>query len=188
MELENLDVQLLFQAGSEMEPYWERILREFLPWLEPLVRADKDGVELMAACKAFVVEKHRDYEAVGEILRGLEPSGTDRLSQMLITALETATGRIKTGKRQLVVVLTTGLIVDRELVERALVNATRRIKSREQLAVLFVQLGDEPDWAWLAELEELTKKGALFDVVDANPLEVVVGKSVEEAVEEAFAG
>jgi uncharacterized protein with von Willebrand factor type A (vWA) domain len=133
---------------------------------------DPDGLTLY-----LFASRHRRFdgvgpERVGRIFRENEPSGGTDLAGVLKHAFDSYFER-KTQKRtkpngETIVVVTDGEPDDPKAVMRVVVEATRRMDRDEELAVLLVQVGDDPRATrFLKTLDDdLERAGARFDICD----------------------
>jgi len=73
-------------------------------------------------------------------------------------------------------------------VAQVITNATKRIKSRKEIGIFFVQVGyDKGATAFLQWLDDgLTSEGAAFDIVDAKTAEDAARMSIGQIVEAAL--
>jgi hypothetical protein len=70
----------------------------------------------------------------------------------------------------LVVVLTDGMPARPDLIERSIVETTKRMTSPEQIKIVFFEIGNDADGAAVLRLFDfgLMAEGAKYDIVDAN--------------------
>ncbi len=93
--------------------------------------------------------------------------------------------RVSPKKQVFIAVYTDGAASDESAVKAVLVNATKRIKSRSDLGILFIQVGS--DSGAKAFLERLNSNlGGDFDIVAVEKLEDLEDFSTEELIKKAF--
>jgi Mg-chelatase subunit ChlD len=109
----------------------------------------------------------------------------------LATPLDSVLGDYLRGPRShplLVVVLTDGVPATPELVERGIIDASRRINTPDQIKIVFFEIGNDPDGAALIRLLDvgLTSEGARYDIVDANTFDQLKQVGLKTALYETF--
>lgn len=133
---------------------------------------DPDGITLY-----LFGSRHRRFDNVGparvaQVFRENEPCGGTDLAGVLRHAFadffeRKAARKLKPNGETLVVV-TDGEPDDMKAVMRVIVDATKRLDRDEELAVLLVQVGEDPRATRFLEAldDDLVRAGARFDVVD----------------------
>lgn len=96
--------------------------------------------------------------------------------------------RISPKKAVFIGILTDGAASDKEEVIRVIADATKRITSRRDFGILFIQVGNDPDAAaFLDEVNNGLEGGvADFDVVACTKLEDLEDMSCEEIITLAY--
>ncbi len=91
-------------------------------------------------------------------------------------------------KPLLLFVMTDGVPDDKPAVARVIINAANKIEKGEEIAICFVQVGnDSGATIFLKSLDDdLTSQGAKFDIVDALPIDAVENLTIEQLIEKAF--
>jgi hypothetical protein len=98
--------------------------------------------------------------------------------------------RISPKKAVFIGILTDGAASDKDAVIRVIADATKRITSRRDFGILFIQVGNDPDAAaFLDEVNNGLEGGvADFDVVACTKLEDLEDMSCEQIITLAYTG
>jgi Mg-chelatase subunit ChlD len=197
INLANLDVYVLLDRSGSMgqnfdtpskQSRWDYAKETIVSFVMDLGKHDDDGITLVPFNASHSVSDNVKSETFGAVWSGLgQPVGGTMLASPLRTALGLAEKRWK-EKQQLIVVLTDGEPSDRADVAQVIIDASKKMERDEQTAILFLQVGqDTGAKAFLASLDDdLQSKGAKFDIVDADSLDSVAGKSLQDVVNKAF--
>ncbi|MEM6503749.1 MAG: hypothetical protein AAF685_18200, partial [Cyanobacteria bacterium P01_C01_bin.89] len=80
------------------------------------------------------------------------------------------------------IVVTDGQPDDRAAAAQVLIEATKKMQFDEQLAVSFIQIGNDPGATRFLQFldDELVGMGARFDIVDTVPVESFGDRSLED--------
>jgi Mg-chelatase subunit ChlD len=153
---------------------------------------DPDGITV-----ARFASKVRIYDGVTEskveqIFAEFRPMGSTNTKEAveqlvnLFMAKRAAAGAA--AKPACIVVITDGEPDDKIGLAQVIADASKKLNSRSELGILFVQVGNDPDaTAYLAKLNnDLTKVGAKFDIVAVTRLEDLEDISPVEIFEMAF--
>jgi uncharacterized protein with von Willebrand factor type A (vWA) domain len=133
---------------------------------------DPDGIAVYTFSGRFKRYENVTANKVQQIFTENEPSGRTDLAAVLEDALNSYFGRKAAGKTQpsgeTIVVVTDGEPDDRKAVMRVIIEASRRMAKDEELAISFIQVGNDPDAKrFLKALDDdLQGAGAKFDIVD----------------------
>lgn len=196
INLANLDVYVLIDRSGSMgsgydtpskQSRWDYAKETIIGFVTELGKHDDDGLTLIPFNASHVVSDNVKAETFGSVWNGLQPGGGTNLAPPLRTALGLAEKRWK-EKQQLIIVLTDGEPQDRADVAGVIIEASKKMERDEQAAILFLRVGqDKEAQAFLSSLDDdLEKKGAKFDIVDADDLDAVVGKPLQDIVNKAF--
>ncbi|MBU6453596.1 MAG: VWA domain-containing protein [Cyanobacteria bacterium REEB67] len=153
---------------------------------------DPDGITV-----ARFASKVRIYDGVTEakveqIFAEFRPMGStntkEAVEQLINMFLAKRAAAGAAAKPACIVVITDGEPDDKVGLAQVIVNASKQLKSRSELGILFVQVGNDPDAAaYLAKLnDDLTSAGAKFDIVAVTKLEDLEDISPVETFEMAF--
>jgi hypothetical protein len=88
----------------------------------------------------------------------------------------------------LVVVLTDGMPTNPELVEKTIIDITKRMSSPDQIKIVFFEIGNDAEGAALLKLLdlELVSEGARYDIVNANGFERLRQVGLKVALYDTF--
>lgn len=140
---------------------------------------DDDGIDIITFGQGANIIKGITPDRVAEVFAG----GATQYSTDMHELVRVADNRQReTGKNTIVIVFTDGEPSDSKGTEQAIIRAANRIASDENLTFGFVQVGNDPAAArFLASLDDnLTGKGAKFDIVDAITAEQAAVMNVTE--------
>lgn len=128
-------------------------------------------------------DRHKIYEGVtpdkvAQVFAENSPSGGTETADMLKFLFDRYNKAKAAGsaKPTIIQVITDGAPSDKEAVKRVIIEQTKKQETDEELSVQFIQFGsDAGATAFLRELDDnLTAKGAKFDIVDAKTYDEVV--------------
>jgi Mg-chelatase subunit ChlD len=131
---------------------------------------DPDGLTLY-----FFAGRFRRYDGVtaarvAQTFRENEPCGSTDLAGVLKDAFDAYFTRKGQGKakNETIVVLTDGEPDDQRAVMRVVIEASRRLDKDEELALSFVQIGNDPSARRFLKVldDDLARGGAKFDICD----------------------
>lgn len=145
-------------------------------FLEPV---DADGLTLITFNSSVQVYDNQTADKLDALFASEQPGGSTNLGAALEQAFAKKFG---SGKPTLVFVFTDGEPDSRTAAENAIVNAANKLNADEELAVQFVQIGDDAGAAaFLQHLDDnLQGKGAKFDIVNTLKREEAEGLTVEQ--------
>jgi Mg-chelatase subunit ChlD len=133
---------------------------------------DPDGLTLYVFAGRFRRYDNVTSSRVAAVFRENEPCGSTDLAAVLKDAFDAyfvRKGSAKgTARCETIVVVTDGEPDDPRAVMRAIVEASRRLERDEELAVTFVQIGQDPEARRFLRVldDELVRGGAKFDICD----------------------
>lgn len=201
INLANVDYHFMFDLSGSMKtpmpaasPYagvsrFEAMKERAVSLCLQLTPYDKSGVEITGFNDDPNQPTHENVteEKISALIDSLRVEGGTMLAGPLKKACDLALGR-RAEKNQLIVVFTDGQPTDRQRVATVIIEASKQMEEDGQLAILFVQVGDDATaTAYLAGLDdELVPKGAKFDIVDATTIDTLRGQSLEAIVNKAF--
>jgi uncharacterized protein YegL len=153
---------------------------------------DPDGITV-----ARFASKVRIYDGVTEsrveqIFQEFRPMGStntkEAVEQLINLFLAKRAAAGAAAKPACIVIITDGEPDDKIGLAQVIADASKKLNSRSELGILFVQVGNDPDaTAYLAKLNnDLTKVGAKFDIVAVTRLEDLEDISPAEIFEMAF--
>jgi len=159
------------KAGSSKSrwTYMQETLRDFTKFA---CEIDDDGIVIgFFSGNQFPLHKNVTADQVDTILNQYKPGGGTVLAPALNQMFREAQG----SKKDLIIVFLDGEVNDPRETEAELIAQANRQNSDNDCTVLFVQVGDDTDAKrWLQTLDDnLTSKGAKFDIVDVKTVDEV---------------
>jgi uncharacterized protein with von Willebrand factor type A (vWA) domain len=147
---------------------------------------DPDGLTLYVFGSRFRRYENVTAERVAQVFTENEPSGGTDLAGVLAHAFGTYFERRAKGnaRPETIVVVTDGEPDDARAVIKTIVEASRKIKRDEELAVSLVQVGTDPQARRFLKLldDELVSAGAPFDICDTVTLDEVEDMGLTEVL------
>lgn len=149
---------------------------------------DPDGMTVYVFSGLFRRYDNVTANKVQQIFQENEPSGRTDLAGVLEDALNEYLGRKTAGTAkpngETIVVVTDGEPDDRKAVMRVIIEASRRLEKDAELAISFIQVGDDPDATrFLKALDnDLQSAGAKFDIVDTLTVEDMENLTMTEVL------
>ena len=133
---------------------------------------DSDGIDVYVFNNTVKSFHGVTPDKVSQIFKENEPGGgtaTDLVLKAVFDRYFEAKGK-GSAKPVTLIVITDGEPNDKSAVARTIVEATKKIDADEELAVTFIQAGDDPGArAFLEALDnDLQGQGAKFDIVDTK--------------------
>lgn len=194
------DYVLLLDRSSSMstedqggKTRWQAAEEGTLGIVRKCVTLDPDGIDVVTfANQPKLTRNVKDDSAVRNIFSEQEPNGSTNLTAALEVAFTNHFGKPKTAEGKTrgttIVVITDGEPDDRVSVAKSIVGAANKIDADEDLAVSFIQIGNDPRAkAFLNSLDnDLKGQGAKFDIVDAKTMDDVGNSSVAEVLAAAI--
>lgn len=172
-------VILLDKSGSMGEPNkrnvagltrWQRAQETVMSLARKAAETDPDGIDVYSFNTGFTKFANTTPEKVAELFSRETPHGGTDFVPVINDALE---AHFSNNKRPTTIIcLTDGEPSNQTAGENALaallIKAANRIEGDAELAVGFIQVGDDPKAsAFLKRLDDdLQKQGAKFDIVD----------------------
>lgn len=218
LNLDNLDVVFVLDKSGSMgyeykkgQSRWKAAEETATALAKEMSEHDDDGITVVPFNNSFSVEDGVTGDTVGTIFKKHSPDGGTDLGPPLRAVIDKFVPAKKTGilggigklfggsttesatpkgKSVCVVVVTDGAANDKEAVVQTIVDATKRINSRSELGILFIQVGNDPAAeSFLKQIDsELGPAGAAHDIVARCKLEDVEDKSTVELLSLAFTG
>lgn len=151
-------------------------------FFEPI---DADGLTLITFNSSATVYDNQTADKLEALFKSEQPGGSTNLAAALDKAFEK---KFASGKPTLVFVFTDGEPDSRTAAEKAIIDASNKIAVDEDLAIQFVQVGDDAGAAaFLQYLDDgLVAKGAKFDIVNTLKREDAESLTVEELCYQAL--
>jgi uncharacterized protein with von Willebrand factor type A (vWA) domain len=153
------------QAGGKSR--WQAVKESTIALANKCEELDPDGITVYTFAGRFKRYENVTAAKVEQIFQENEPSGSTNLTAVLQDALDHFFR--KTDKRyETILVITDGEPDDRKSVFEVIINATQKMTKDEELALSFIQIGNDPQATqFLKALDDkLMGVGAKFDIVD----------------------
>jgi len=160
-----------------------------IQYLAPHVtECDPDGVTIyfFSGGAPIVFEHVKDAEQVRQIFGQHSPSGSTNLAGALKQAFQHHFS--EGGKPETILVVTDGIPDNEQEVKNVIIDATKKLATKEQLSVSFIQIGDDyRAGKFLAELDDdLQSLGAKYDIVDTLTTEEMKGMSFSSMIQKSM--
>lgn len=146
---------------------WQAVKESTIALANKCEELDPDGITVYTFAGRFKRYENVTATKVEQIFQENEPSGSTNLTAVLQDALDHFFR--KTDKRyETILVVTDGEPDDRKSVFEVIINATQKMTKDEELAISFIQIGNDPQATqFLKALDDkLMGVGAKFDIVD----------------------
>jgi len=194
--LENRDYTLIIDRSGSMSTQdhaanksrWEAVRDSAIALAEKCEQFDPDGITVYLFSSRFRRYDNVTSSKVAQIFAENQPVGRTNLAEVLQDALSNFLERKQRGELkpngETILVITDGAPDDRKAVMKEIVAASRQIDRDEELAISFIQVGDDPQVTeFLKALDDnLVEAGAQFDIVDTIDLESMQGLSLSEVL------
>lgn len=194
--LSNRDYTLIIDKSGSMatkdqpggKSRWEAIKESTMAVASRCEELDPDGITVYLFAGKFKRYDKVTSAKVEQIFQENEPAGSTNLTAVLRDALYYHFS--KPDKRPTtILVVTDGEPDDRKSVFEVIIQATQRMTSDEELAISFLQIGNDPQATqFLKSLDDkLTGVGAKFDVVDTVTFADMEDMTITEVLTNAIA-
>lgn len=215
MNKANLDVEFLLDMSGSMgtrdcangkKTRWEYGQETGTALAKAVEPYDDDGITVTVFNNSHTTFESVRSQLVAATFKKYSPNGSTNTAGVLKARLDAYFDRKEKAKGKkgglftkavppsappkpvLLFVMTDGVPDDQNAVKRVIIDAANKIEKDEELAICFVQVGNDPGaTAFLKSLDDdLTSQGAKFDIVDALPIDEVENLTIEELIEKAF--
>lgn len=182
------DYVLAVDASSSMgmplpngQTRWAAVAEAAFGLAQAVEKLDPDGIEVYTFASKIREFGSATAVTVAEIFNNNEPFGSTNLAGLLNEVL------LKKWQPEVpltLLVITDGQPDDKAAVAQAIVAATKKMSLDEQLAITFVQIGNDAGATSFLKFldDELTGMGAKFDVVDTFPATSFGDRSIEDVL------
>ena len=197
--IENRDYTLILdKSGSMAQPdartgrsRWNVVQESTLALASRCEQLDPDGLTVYLFNGRFKRYDNVRTDTVARLFRENEPMGSTNLAGVLDDAFAQYFTRKSSGgshKPETILVVTDGEPDDPRAVMKVIIEATRRLERDEELAVSFVQVGDDPGASrFLKALDDdLGRAGARFDIVDTLTVSELEDRPLAEVLLDAI--
>lgn len=193
--LENRDYTLIIDKSGSMstrdqaggKSRWQSAQESTIALANKCDELDPDGITIYTFASKFRRYDNVTGTRVEQIFRENDPVGGTNLTAVLQDAINNflarrSRGETKTGET--ILVITDGEPDDRKSVFQVIINATKQLSNGEELAISFVQVGNDPQATQFLKAldDQLTGVGAKFDIVDTVTVEDMEDMSLSEVL------
>ena len=167
---------------------WQECQEATLALARKCEQFDPDGITVYLFSGKFWRFDNVTSAKVAQLFQENEPSGRTYLAEVLRDALNNYLKRKAAGESksngETFLVITDGEPDDRKSVMREIVEASRKIDRDEELAISFVQIGNDPQARRFLKVldDELKSAGAQFDIVDTLTIDEMEDITLTEAL------
>jgi uncharacterized protein YegL len=154
---------------------------------------DPDGITVYTFSGRFRRYENVTSAKVQQIFLENEPMGTTDLAGVLQDAINSYFQRKSAGQTkangEIIIVVTDGEPDDRKAVMRVIIEASRRLDKDEELAITFIQIGEDAGATQFLKAldDEMQSVGAKFDIVDTVTVEDMENYTLTEILLNAIA-
>jgi uncharacterized protein with von Willebrand factor type A (vWA) domain len=194
--LENRDYTLIIdKSGSMATPdqkggrtRWAAAQESTLALASKCEQFDPDGITIYLFSGKFKRYENVTSAKVTQIFTENDPSGTTDLAGVLKHATDDYMQRKDSGKTktngETILVVTDGEPDDRKAVMKVIIEASRRLDRDEELAISFIQVGNDPQATRFLKIldDELQGAGAKFDICDTVTMDDMEDMSLSEVL------
>jgi uncharacterized protein with von Willebrand factor type A (vWA) domain len=194
--LENRDYTLIIDKSGSMSTQdqagqksrWEVVQESTLALAQKCEEYDPDGITVYVFSSRFKRYDNVTTDKVSQIFQENDPVGRTDLASVLQDALDNYFERKTAGTTkpngETILVITDGEPDDRKTVMKMIIEASRKMDIDEELAISFIQVGDDPKVTeFLKALDDLLQgAGAKFDIVDTVTLDKMQGLSLSDVL------
>lgn len=195
--LMNRDYTLILdKSGSMSSPdrggktRWEVAQESTLALARKCEQLDPDGITIYTFSGRFRRYDNVTAKTVEQIFLENDPIGSTNLAAVLQDAFKYYFQRKATGdaKPETILVVTDGEPDDRRAVIEAVIEATRKMDRDEELAVSFIQVGNDTGATQFLKAldDQLQSVGAKFDICDTLTLDEMGDLSLAEVLMSAI--
>ena len=194
--LENRDYTLIIdKSGSMATPdqkggrsRWVAAQESTIALASKCEQLDPDGITIYLFSGKFKRYENVTTAKVSQIFKENDPSGTTDLAGVLKHATDDYLQRKTAGQTKLngetILVVTDGEPDDRKAVMKVIIEASRRLDKDEELAISFIQVGNDPQATRFLKIldDELQSAGAKFDICDTVTMDDMEDMSLSEVL------
>jgi uncharacterized protein with von Willebrand factor type A (vWA) domain len=194
--LENRDYTLIIdKSGSMATPdqkggksRWAMAQESTFALANKCEQFDQDGITVYVFSGRFKRYENVTSSKVSQIFLENDPAGTTDLAGVLQHATNNYFERKQTHQTKLngetILVITDGEPDDRKAVMKVLIETSRKMERDEELAISFIQVGNDPHATRFLKVldDELQGAGAKFDICDTITMEDMEDLSLAEVL------
>jgi Mg-chelatase subunit ChlD len=167
---------------------WQAVQKSTLALARKCEQFDPQGITVYLFSGRFKRYDKVTSDKVAQIFRENLPMGTTNLADVLKDATEHYFARRAAGQAKLhgetILVVTDGDPDDRQAVMQAIIEASRRMKRNEELAILLILVGSETKVNRFLKIldDALQNAGAKFDIVETITLEEMENMTLDDVL------
>jgi uncharacterized protein with von Willebrand factor type A (vWA) domain len=166
---------------------WELVQESTLALARKCDQLDPDGITVYTFSSKFKRYDNVNASKVEQIFQENEPVGGTNLTAVLQDAINLFFQRKKANQTQVgetILIITDGEPNERRSVFEVIIEATKKLDADEELALSFIQIGEDPGATkFLKTLDEqLMGVGAKFDIVDTVTFEEMEDLTLTEVL------
>jgi uncharacterized protein with von Willebrand factor type A (vWA) domain len=194
--LENRDYTLIIdKSGSMATPdqkggrtRWVTAQESTLALASKCEQFDPDGITIYLFSGKFKRYENVTSAKVTQIFTENDPSGTTDLAGVLKDATDDYLQRKASGTTkpngETILVVTDGEPDDRKAVMKVIIEVSRRLDRDEELAISFIQVGNDPQATRFLKIldDDLQSAGAKFDICDTVTMDDMEDMSLSEVL------
>ncbi len=170
---------------------WAEVQESTLALARKCEQFDPDGITVYLFSSRFKRYDNVTSAKVEQLFLENDPAGTTNLASVLHDATNNFLQRKKAGQikqGETILVVTDGEPDDRRAVMEVVVNASRQLDRDEELAISFIQVGNDPQASkFLKALDDQMESiGAKFDICDTITFDDIADMSLAEVLTNAI--
>lgn len=190
--LENRDYTLIIDKSGSMskkdqqggKSRWSVMQESTFAIASKCEEFDPDGITIYTFSTKFKRYDNVNANKVEQIFEENEPAGRTALAEVLQDAIKNYFQRKERKQAKVngetILVVTDGKPDNQEAVAKVIIQATQHIDHDQELAISFVQIGNDREATIFLKLldDELENAGAKFDIVDTVSIEDIEDESL----------
>jgi hypothetical protein len=194
--LDKRDYTLIIEKSSSMsikdridgKSRWSIVQESTFALAKKCEELDPDGITVYTFSGQFKRYENVTAKQVQQIFQENQPSGLTDLASVLEDALNDYFKRKSIGQSkpngETIIVVTDGEPDDRKAVIRVILEASRRMDKDEEVAISFIQVGNDVEAKrYLRAIDnDLQSAGAKFDIVDTLTVDDMENLSMTEVL------
>jgi uncharacterized protein with von Willebrand factor type A (vWA) domain len=199
--MKNRDYTLIIDKSGSMSikdqlggmSRWEAAQESTLAIARKCEQFDPDGITVYVFSSRFKRYDNVTSSKVEQIFLENDPMGATDLAKVLQDALQgyfqrKSAGQMASKEGETILVITDGEPNDQRSVIQVIIQATRKMERDEELAISFIQVGNDANAkAFLKALDdELQGVGAKFDICDTVTMDDMADMSLVEVLMNAI--
>jgi uncharacterized protein YegL len=179
--------------GAGGKSRWNTMQESTLALASKCEELDPDGITVYTFSGRFKRYENVTSAKVQQIFLENEPLGSTNLAGVLQDAVNSYFQRKSAGQTkangEILIVVTDGEPDDRKAVMRVIIEASRRLEKDEELAITFIQIGEDAGATQFLKAldDEMQSVGAKFDIVDTVTVEDMENYTLTEILLNAIA-